>query len=56
MVYNTRDFCVLGLCQLSGILKNTNEHYISGTECVSKMLSSVLLFRIPDDGRSPKIQ
>jgi hypothetical protein len=52
MMYNTRNYWILGLCPLSGILKN-REHNVSETDSVSETLGS-LAFRIPDDGQSPK--
>jgi hypothetical protein len=39
MVYNIRDYMVVGLCRSSGTLKNTKEHDVSETR--SKSLCSL---------------
>jgi hypothetical protein len=54
MVYNTWNCWVFGLCPLSSILKNTKEHSVSEPGTVSETLCSLVIFRIPDDGQSPK--
>jgi hypothetical protein len=45
---NVQNYWVFGLCPKSSILK-TRKHSISETLCS-------LVFRIPDDGQSPKTQ
>jgi hypothetical protein len=51
IVYNTRDYWVLGPYPSSSILK-TREH-VSETDPVFEMLCC-LVFRVLDDGQSPK--
>jgi hypothetical protein len=56
MVYNTQNYWVYGLCLLSVILKITREHNVLETDPVSETLCSLVIFRISDDGQSPKTQ
>jgi hypothetical protein len=54
MVYNTQNYWVSGLRPSSGIL-NTRKRNISGTDPVSETFF-FLVFRIPEDRRSPETQ
>jgi hypothetical protein len=55
MVYNIGNCFAFGFCPSSGTLKSTKKH-VSETDPASEMLCSLVLFRIPDDGQSPKTQ
>jgi hypothetical protein len=51
-----QDDWVSGLCPSYGILKNIKGHSVLETDPVYKMLCTLMFFRIPDDGQSPKTQ